>query len=81
MSRTTVDIDDPILEEVKRVRDQEGKSLGRVISDLLAWAIADRNRQKEQDSNLEWTARPMGARFELKDKDVLYRVLDGEYKK
>jgi hypothetical protein len=81
MSRTTVDIDDPILEEVKRVRDQEGKSLGRVISDLLAWAIADRNKPKGHDSKLEWTARPMGARFELKDKDVLYRVLDGEYQK
>jgi hypothetical protein len=34
--RTTVDIDDPILEEVKRLRTVEGKSLGRLISDLLA---------------------------------------------
>ncbi len=74
-----MDIDDPILEEVKRVSEQEGKSLGRAITDLLAWAIADRNKQKDQDSEFEWTARSLGARIQLEDKDVLYRVLDREF--
>ncbi len=74
-----MDIDDPILEEVKRFRDQEGKSLGRVITDLLAWAIADLNKQEDQDSEFEWTARSLGARIQLEDKDVLYRVLDREF--
>lgn len=79
MSRTTVDIDDPILEEVKRVKDQEGKSLGRVISDLLAWAIANRSNQQDKDSSFEWTARPMGARIPIEDKEMRYRILDGNF--
>jgi predicted nucleic acid-binding protein len=35
MSRTTLDIDNPILEEIKRLRDKEKKSMGRIVSDLL----------------------------------------------
>jgi hypothetical protein len=41
MSRTTVNIDDPILDEVRKIRNREGESSGRAISDLLAWAIVN----------------------------------------
>jgi hypothetical protein len=34
--RTTLDIDDPVLKEIKRLQRREGKSLGRLVSDL-AW--------------------------------------------
>jgi len=37
--RTTIDIDDPILKEVKRLQAQQGKSLGRLVSDLLAQSL------------------------------------------
>ena len=37
--RTTVDIDDPVLKDLKKLQKREGKSLGRLISDLLAQAI------------------------------------------
>ena len=39
--RTTIDIDDPILKDLKRLQKREGKSLGRLVSDLLAQALAN----------------------------------------
>jgi len=39
--RTTLDIDGPILSELKALQEQEGKSLGRLVSDLLARALKE----------------------------------------
>jgi hypothetical protein len=33
--RTTIDIDAPILREVKAIHEQEGRSMGAVVSELL----------------------------------------------
>jgi hypothetical protein len=51
MARTTLDIDDPILEEVKRVRDREGKSIGRVVSDLPAGAGTGQKEGVQNDTD------------------------------
>jgi hypothetical protein len=75
MSRTTVDIDEPILREVKALRDRQGTSLGRVISDLLAQALRDREKNSEKEA-FSWISRSMGARVEVADKEALYRLLD-----
>lgn len=75
MTRTTLDIDAPVLEEVKRLRDQEEVSLGKLVSRLLAEALASRP-QEEGSFSLKWTARSMGARIELMDKETLYAALD-----
>ena len=40
MARTTPDIDTPILRDLKKIQKSENKSLGRVVSELLAEAIA-----------------------------------------
>ena len=40
--RTTLDIDDHILREVKAIRESEGRSMGAVVSELLADALARR---------------------------------------
>ena len=37
--RTTIDIEDPILKEVKRLQRREGKSLGHLMSEPLAQAL------------------------------------------
>jgi len=34
--RTTLDIDDPILREVKAIHEKEGRSVGAIVSELLA---------------------------------------------
>ncbi|MGB3563531.1 MAG: antitoxin [Thermoanaerobaculia bacterium] len=75
MSRTTLDIDSPVLDEVKRIQRREGRSLGQVVSRLLADALASRQRG-EPKAELEWTRMSMGARIDLADKDALYALLD-----
>lgn len=78
MSRTTLDIDAPILDEVRRLRAEEGTSMGAVVSELLASALAARKRSHKRDQELQWTARSMGARVDLADKDALHAALDEE---
>lgn len=76
--RTTIDIDDPILKEVKRLQRREGKSLGRLVSDLLAQSLAaSRTAAGTLDvPAFEWVARPMGARLDLADKNALLDAMD-----
>ena len=75
--RTTLDIDDPILCEVKAIHQREGRSLGAVVSALLSDALALRQKKRAALS-FRWTARAMHARIDLADKDALYAALDGE---
>lgn len=74
--RTTIDIDDPILKEVKKLGKTEGKSLGRMVSDLLANALQRRKTPGRQPEQPHWISRDMGARINLDDKEALYAALD-----
>ena len=75
--RTTIDIDTPVLEELKRLQRREGQSLGRLASDLLATAMAQaRNREPVPQSAFAWLARPMGARVDLADRDAVLDAMD-----
>jgi hypothetical protein len=78
MSRTTVNIDDPVLEEVKRVQRREGKSLGRLVSELLAEALSRRAGEASEPPGFDWTSKQMGARVDLQDKEAVYRILDAK---
>ncbi len=75
--RTTVDIDDPILKDLKRLQRREGKSLGRLVSDLLALALAAQQRGSQPAVPFfKWIARPMHARVDLADKHALLDAMD-----
>jgi hypothetical protein len=74
--RTTIDIDDPILRELKKLGKIEGKSLGRMISDLLAQALQRRKTSGPQPVRPHWISRDMGARINLADSEALYAALD-----
>ncbi len=74
--RTTIDIDDLILKEVKRLQRREGKSLGRIVSDLLAQSLADARKAPKSEPQFRWIAKPMGARVDLGDKDVMLDAMD-----
>jgi hypothetical protein len=75
MARTTVDIETPILEEIKKFQKKDGRSLGRIVSQLLAEALGNR-KAKPKNIQLKWTSRPMKALIDLSDKETLYRILD-----
>lgn len=74
--RTTVDLDLPILRELKRLQKVERKSLGRLVSDLLAQALAARRARGASRPAFQWVSRPMNARIDLADKDALHAALD-----
>lgn len=75
--RTTLDIDDPIMEELKSLQKREKKSLGQLASSLLAEALKKRQSDcASAEPNFEWTSSPMVARVDIHDKEALYRILD-----
>ena len=76
--RTTVNIDDPILKELKALQRKEGKSLGRLISDLLGIALSERKSAKKTGRSASWISKPMGARIDLADREALYATMDKE---
>jgi hypothetical protein len=74
--RTTIDIDDPILKDLKRLQRREGKPLGRLVSDLLAQALATARRGAPPPPAFRWTAKPMRARVDLADMNAVLDALD-----
>jgi len=73
--RTTIDLDPTILRQLKRRQRREGKTLGRLVSELLAEALQDDVPRTE--TPFGWTAVPMGARVDLDDPEAVRRALDG----
>ncbi len=78
MPRTTVDIDAAVLRDLKRRGKLTGKSLGQLISELVAAALAQDEAGSLRSEPFTWISRPMGARVDLEDKEALYRALDSE---
>jgi hypothetical protein len=74
--RTTLDIDAPILREVKALCEQEGRSMGAVVSELLADALA-RRRSTRAPPAFRWISRDMKALVDLSDKEAVCAVLAG----
>ncbi|MDX2012116.1 MAG: hypothetical protein SFW67_18120 [Myxococcaceae bacterium] len=75
--RTTIDIDGPILRDLKRLQKVERKTLKALVSELLEDALRHR-RVKPAPRTLRWTAKPMGARIDIDDRVALQALLDRE---
>jgi hypothetical protein len=75
--RTTLDIDDPILREVKALHEREGRSMGALVSELLAEALARRHSSRARPS-FRWTSRDMKPLLDLSDKEAVYAALDAD---
>ena len=75
--RTTLDIDAPILREVKALHEREGRSMGAIVSELLAEALA-RRRSTRAAPSFRWTSRAMKSRVDLADKEAVYAALDAD---
>jgi hypothetical protein len=81
MARTTINLDDPVLADLKRLQRKEGKPLGELASELLASAIAERKHATVPALRFQWTSRPMGALVDLDDKEAIFAALDGHARK
>ena len=76
--RTTLDIDTPVLQDLKKLQRTTHQSLSSLASSLLAEALKQRSqvtRGPETGHSLKWQARAMGARVDLQDKDSVYRAM------
>lgn len=77
MPRTTVDVDATVLKELKAQARREGKSLGALISELAAQGLkAGEASGKKQ--RVSWKSRSMSLKVDLRDKDALYDLLEGD---
>jgi hypothetical protein len=74
--RTTIDLSDPVLRDLKHLCKKEGGSLGALASRLLADALAARQRGPRPTTKLRWSSQPMGAKVNLADKDAVYRAME-----
>jgi predicted HicB family RNase H-like nuclease len=73
VTRTTIDIDPLVLRRLKERQRREGKSLGRLVSELLAASLVE---APPKAPPLAWTSKPMGARVDLEDHEAVRRALD-----
>lgn len=79
MPRTTLNLDSPILEELKRLQEREKKPLGVLVSELVSEALAHRARSEASKAPaFHWITKSMGARVDLADKEALYAALEEE---
>ena len=61
MVRTTIDIENFVLTEVKNLQKRDGRSIGRIVSQVLAEALAQR-KNKAKASRFKWRShRLVGA--------------------
>lgn len=75
MARTTLDLDPSVLAQLKRRSREEGKSMGRLASELLVRSLEEPVREAQP---FRWPTRRLGEpRVDLEDKDALWAVLDG----
>jgi hypothetical protein len=75
VARTTIDIDDPILNEIRAIQKREGRSMGKIVSQLLAEALI-KQKNSAKTPRFKWISRPMRSNVDLADKDEVYRILE-----
>lgn len=71
--RTTIDLDDDILRALKQRQREEHKTLGQIVSELLAPALAARPRPRV---DISWTTADLRPRVDLEDKGAVWAELD-----
>lgn len=74
--RTTLDLEKPVLDELKRLQKEEKIPLGKIASRLLAESLAEKRAMEKKRPAFKWVSANMGAKVDIADKDALYRELD-----
>ena len=75
--RTTLDIDKPVLDALKKIQKGQKKTMGQIASSILAEGLKHYEGAEARESvELDWKTSRMGATVDLADKDAVYRILD-----
>jgi mRNA-degrading endonuclease RelE of RelBE toxin-antitoxin system len=76
--RTTLDIEKPVLTELKKLQKKTHQSLGKLASSLIGEALKQRSAEELEPGNepsFKWQTSAMKARVDLQDKDAVYRAM------
>ena len=73
MARTTLDIDATVLQTLRRIARESGRTIGEVASELLARALWS---APNQDERFVWKTRDMNACIDLEDGNTANRLLE-----
>ena len=76
MPRTTINIEPSVLDDLKRRAQQEGRTLGELVSELLVIALRDERARGAQP--FVWIAKPLNAKVDLGDWSLVKQLLDDE---
>ena len=76
ITRTTIDIDPTVMRQLKARQQREGKTLGRLVSELLSTAMQAEGNEPRPPAPLAWSSRPMRALVDLEDPEAVRRALD-----
>lgn len=74
--RTTLDLEKPVLDGLKRLQKEEKIPLGKIASRLLAEALDKKRETGNKRPPFRWVSADMGAKVDIADKEALYRELD-----
>jgi hypothetical protein len=75
MARTTLNIDAPLLQELKKLQKRDGRPLGRIVSDLLAAGLSGGEPPTRREP-FRWRSRRMEALVDLEDREAVYALID-----
>lgn len=74
--RTTLDIKEPILAQVRRLAREQHRPVGEVASDLLGEALGKSEPRTGRSVEFHWQGKPMRAKVDLSDRDAMYEAMD-----
>lgn len=72
-----MDLDATVLKELKARAGREGKSLGALISELAAQSLKS-DMTSGPKARVRWKSRSMGLKVDLRDKEAVYDLLEGD---
>ncbi len=75
MTRTTLDLDPGVLRDLKKRQKREGKSLGRLVSELLVGPLAEEVPVPPRE--FHWISKDMKPLVDLEDKEAVRRAMEG----
>ena len=72
-----MDLDKPVLEELKALQKKEGRTLGELASQILAEGLREKQRGwvDEAPRKFHWRSQPLGPKVNLSDKEAVYRAM------
>ena len=73
--RTTIDIEGPILDELKRIKKKTAGTLSEVVNTLLAEGLTRRGSENAAPE-IEWFSQPLRGRVDLDNKDAVQALLE-----